>query len=168
MLLAYTFLWGGAAAPAAVAADAAKHDVDASIERFLSDDILLAEGGDKQVRSSTCVRRNLRTCRAVAPRSSRGDMPGFCLHRCLHRQPVNGRGSFRVLPIQRTPGVQLPVLSGQASVCMETRQAGLQRACAFGLHACARPACPHPSSLLAGPTACMPGRLAAETGGLRR
>ena len=98
MLLAYTFLWGGAAAPHAVAAEAAKHDVDASIERFLSDDILLAEGGDKQVRPGTCVRRELRACHTEAPRSSRDNMPGLCVILCLgrylHRQPVDGRGSI--------------------------------------------------------------------------
>lgn len=49
MLLAYWFLWDGFSAARTVTRETAKHRVDAAIERFLSDDILLAEGGDTQV-----------------------------------------------------------------------------------------------------------------------
>eukprot|EP00892_Ulva_mutabilis_P001913 jgi/Ulvmu1/11722/UM008_0133.1 len=42
ILLAYAFLWGGAAEPEPVAKAVAKTDVDAAIERFLMNDILMA------------------------------------------------------------------------------------------------------------------------------
>eukprot|EP00892_Ulva_mutabilis_P001914 jgi/Ulvmu1/11723/UM008_0136.1 len=49
MLLAYAFLWGGAPGPRVVGRETAKHNIDAAIERFLSDDIALAEGGRSQM-----------------------------------------------------------------------------------------------------------------------
>ena len=49
MLLAYTFLWDGKEEPQPVARATAKSDVDAAIERFLMDDILQAESGNKEV-----------------------------------------------------------------------------------------------------------------------
>lgn len=55
MLLTYAFLWGGAAEPAPVARDAAKQDVDAAIEQFLSDDIIRAEGDRDQVPNHTAL-----------------------------------------------------------------------------------------------------------------
>eukprot|EP00892_Ulva_mutabilis_P001912 jgi/Ulvmu1/11721/UM008_0132.1 len=49
MLLTYAFLWGGAAEPEPVAKAVAKTDVDAAIESFLADDILMAEHGDQEM-----------------------------------------------------------------------------------------------------------------------
>jgi len=76
MLLAYAFLWGGAPAPAPVARDVVKHDVDAAIEQFLHDDIVRAEGGDEQVphctaphrtpvRGGVCMQFQINACDAV-------------------------------------------------------------------------------------------------------
>lgn len=69
MLLAYAFLWGGAAEPAPVPREAAKQDVDSSIEQFLIEDILRAEGDDDQVprhtaqhSAGTCDMSRLAAC----------------------------------------------------------------------------------------------------------